>query len=414
MPSPHHLRHHHNHSPTDQRCCCCSCCCYSTCCSPHNPSPPPSLTTSDHLLQALATQLLLQSESQSRPLLDSHQPLLKPHQAPPPLHPLFQDHQHGRAYHQHHPPPQQLYQHQAYPLIHSLLRRVSALESSFPHLASSASPPPSPLTNHQQRRPVTPPPPPPPPTYSYSSSAPSLRDLAARKIQASFRRLLLRRSQTLRHLKDLAAMKSHVAALRSALSDKAHADPRALSERAMDLLLRLDAVQSSGPIVREGKRSISRELARILEFIDKVLVKEHQLSLDAIEIAGNGGQERSFVEDGRTESEGAEEVMRVAKKVSFLEDGKRSRVSFSGCNQFVEELSNAGYQNGQVKSLGGKAARNGARDRMGSERFYEISEDEKSSEGSVENSSRVEKFLSRNGRLGLSAPLPVQMEPRRM
>lgn len=166
-------------------------------------------------------------------------------------------------------------------------------------------------------------------------------------------------------------------------------------------------------MVREGKRSISRELARILEFIDKVLVKEHQLSLDAIEIAGNGGHERSFVEDGRTESEGSEEVTRVAKKVSFLEDGKRSMVSFSGCNQFVEELSNAGYQNGQVKNLGGKAARHWARDHMGSERFHEISEDEKSSEGSVENSSRVEKLLSRNGMLRLSAPLPVQMEPRR-
>ncbi|RWW00845.1 hypothetical protein GW17_00036161 [Ensete ventricosum] len=409
MPSPHHLRHHHNnHSPTDQRCCCCSCCCYSTCCSPHNPSTPPSLATSDHLLQALATQLLLQS--QSPPPLYSHQPPLKPLQAPPPLHPLFQDHQDGGAYHRdHHPPPRQLYQHQAYPLIHSLLRRVSALESSLPHLAPSASPPPSPFTKHQQRRPVTPPPP--PPTYPYSSSAPSLRDLAARKIQASFRRFLLRRSQTLRHLKDLAAMKSHVAALRSALSDKAHADPGALSERAMDLLLRLDAVQVR--LRKEGKRSISRELARILEFIDKVLVKEHQLSVDAIEIAGNGRHERSFVEDGRTESEGADEVLRVAKKVSFLEDGNRSRVSFSGCNQFVEELGDAGYQNGQMKSLGREAARNGATDRMGSERFHDTCEDERSSESSVENSSRVEKFLSRNGRSGLSAPLPLQMEPRR-
>ncbi|KAJ8506737.1 hypothetical protein OPV22_007623 [Ensete ventricosum] len=208
-------------------------------------------------------------------------------------------------------------------------------------------------------------------------------------------------------------MKSHVAALRSALSDKAHADPGALSERAMDLLLRLDAVQSSDPMIREGKRSISRELARILEFIDKVLVKEHQLSVDAIEIAGNGRHERSFVEDGRTESEGAEEVLRVAKKVSFLEDGNRSRVSFSGCNQFVEELGDAGYQNGQMKSLGREAARNGATDRMGSERFHDTCEDERSSESSVENSSRVEKFLSRNGRSGLSAPLPLQMEPRR-
>ncbi|KAJ8513558.1 hypothetical protein OPV22_003992 [Ensete ventricosum] len=66
-------------------------------------------------------------------------------------------------------------------------------------------------------------------------------------------------------------MKSSVAACRSVLADETHVDPRYITEKAMDLLLRLDAIQSGDPMVREGKRSISRELVRMLDFIDKEL-----------------------------------------------------------------------------------------------------------------------------------------------
>ena len=73
-------------------------------------------------------------------------------------------------------------------------------------------------------------------------------------------------------------------------------------------------LQSGDPMVREGKRSISRELVRTLDFIDKWVVKEHQLSLDAIEITGNCGIERDSVEDMRREIVGTEEVTKPSKR----------------------------------------------------------------------------------------------------
>ncbi|THU74598.1 hypothetical protein C4D60_Mb04t35070 [Musa balbisiana] len=349
----------HHHRETNRCCCCCSI----------HPSPPPHLTTSDQLLQALASHLLLQSQNPPT-LSDRH--CLKPQQHSPPLHSFFQIHQLGDDhlppvpphYHRHEhqqQQQQQFYRHQAQPLIESLLRRVAALESSFPHLSSPTSSP-SPLPCHgrqRQERPLTPSPP--------SSFALSLRDLAARRIQASYRRFLLRRSQTLRHLKDLAAMKS----------------------------------SSGDPMVREGKRSISRELVRMLDFIDKVAVKEHQLSLDAIEITGNCGVERDSVEGMRREIVGTEEVQKLAKKVSFLEDGKRPRFSLSGRHQLEEELIDAGNQTAPLESLGGDITSTESSDHLGPERFHEISNGDRSSESSIENGGKYVKgkhFQNQNGK----------------
>lgn len=158
-------------------------------------------------------------------------------------------------------------------------------------------------------------------------------------------------------------------------------------------------------MIREGKRSISRELTRILDFIDKVLVKEHQLFLNAVELA----------EDSRRGSEGAEEVHRAVKKVSFSEAGKRSRVTFSNHDQFVDEISNFSDQHPTVENLSCEAVGNGV-NHTRAERFHEASDDERSSESSFGNGERfenVKQAKNQNGKFGLSAPLPVQMESRR-
>lgn len=168
-------------------------------------------------------------------------------------------------------------------------------------------------------------------------------------------------------------------------------------------------------MIRQGKRSISRELTRVVEFVDKVLVNEHQLSLDAIELAGNGINEGFFAEVRRRGSEGAEEVRRTTKKVSFSEDGNRARVSFSR-NHFAEELSDYSDQNSLVENLSDEVARSRIEDTTGPERFNEASDDERASESSLESGNRYEKpkqSENRKGKLNLSAPLPVLMEPRR-
>lgn len=168
-------------------------------------------------------------------------------------------------------------------------------------------------------------------------------------------------------------------------------------------------------MIREGKRSISRELTRILDFIDKVLVKEHQLFLNAVELAGNGRNPVILAEDSRRGSEGAEEVHRAVKKVSFSEAGKRSRVTFSNHDQFVDEISNFSDQHPTVENLSCEAVGNGV-NHTRAERFHEASDDERSSESSFGNGERfenVKQAKNQNGKFGLSAPLPVQMESRR-
>lgn len=178
-------------------------------------------------------------------------------------------------------------------------------------------------------------------------------------------------------------------------------------------------------MIREGKRSISRELVRILEFVEKVLVKELERSLRAVEVAGIGGNG----------SEGFEEVARViednemllprstksSKKVSFFENGRGTRVSAGAPGTFpehFEEHSNVGHQRGNVERLGRKVTGSRIAEHSEPEQgVSQLSDDERSSEGGSDNGDRHGtggNFCGDNGNLGgLSAPLPVHMEPRR-
>lgn len=56
----------------------------------------------------------------------------------------------------------------------------------------------------------------------------------------------------------------------------------AIPQKALALLLKLDSVQCGDPIVRDGKRSISRDLIRFLEFIEGVAVKRQGLCLKPV------------------------------------------------------------------------------------------------------------------------------------
>ncbi|KAL4184325.1 hypothetical protein AMTRI_Chr10g440 [Amborella trichopoda] len=206
----HHCHHHH-------ACCCCQ--------QPHHslsspPPPPPSLSPShslsDPLLQSIASHL-------------SH--LLSPH------------------------PPQN-------PPLHQLHRRISALESALRHLSVNPS------------RPS----PPPPPTHFFSlkERALSLKDAAARTIQTHFRAFLVRRSRTLRHLENLSTAKTHLKSLQLSLSNPSFLSllrnrvlvRQDFAEKAMSLLIKVDSIQSGNVMIREGKKSITRELIHLIELID--------------------------------------------------------------------------------------------------------------------------------------------------
>ncbi|KAL0343824.1 UNVERIFIED_CONTAM: BAG family molecular chaperone regulator 8, chloroplastic [Sesamum angustifolium] len=120
---------------------------------------------------------------------------------------------------------------QTHPTIVSLLRRIAVLESAL---------------------------------HSHSSSSQSLRDAAARTIQSHFRAFLLRRSRTLRQLKDLASIKSTLCSLKSSVSER--------TTSIMMLFIGGD------PMIRDGKSSVRRELSKFLDFIDGFCLERRVLS----------------------------------------------------------------------------------------------------------------------------------------
>ncbi|XP_010258126.1 PREDICTED: BAG family molecular chaperone regulator 8, chloroplastic [Nelumbo nucifera] len=258
MASHHHHHHYYQYqyqnscqpNNNNNNSCCCSCSCLSShqSSAQSSQSPPPT----DPLVQAIVTQLLQSSQSH---LATQH---LKPQ--------LRQHHQQHKKQQQQ----ERLQNQQTQTLLSSLFRRIDALESSLNQLSVSPPPPPS----------------------------NSLRDIAARTIQTHFRAFLARRSRTLRHLKQLALIKSELITLKSSISDDALLHPHVLSQKAMDLLRQLEAIQDGDPMIRDGKKSISRELVRFLEFVDGISLKRQQLSSKMTRHATStedGRESRTFI-----------------------------------------------------------------------------------------------------------------------
>ncbi|KAL6498552.1 hypothetical protein OROHE_026493 [Orobanche hederae] len=100
------------------------------------------------------------------------------------------------------------------------------------------------------------------------SSPHSLREAAARTIQTHFRAFLLRRSRTIRQLKALASLKSTLSFLKSSVSKQTHFDYDVVSHHAMELFRRLDTIQGGDPMIRDGKKSVRRELNNFVDFIE--------------------------------------------------------------------------------------------------------------------------------------------------
>ncbi|KAF7803050.1 BAG family molecular chaperone regulator 8, chloroplastic [Senna tora] len=227
-----HLCHHQPPPPPPPSTACC--------CNPSHhccPSPPPS---TDHLLQAIASLL--------------------PHSHPLPTQiftnsPQFDQSQSLKCFSRNRPRPP--HEQDPHSTIASLLCRIEALESSL-HRFSSSHNSYSQSSHHHHH-------------YYYS-----LRHTAARVIQTHFRAFLVRRSRTLRQLKELGFIKSTFNSLKSSLSnDSSRADFAALSRKAMDLLLQLDSIEGDDPMIRDGKGSISRDLLRFLDSLEGIAVKKH-------------------------------------------------------------------------------------------------------------------------------------------
>ncbi|KAF5191381.1 Snap25-like protein [Thalictrum thalictroides] len=188
------------------------------------------------------------------------------------------------------------------------------------------------------------------------------------------------------------------------VKDNPHFNFQALSKKAMDLLHKLDFIQGGDPMIRDGKRSISRDLVRFLEFVDGISAKRQQLSSKSI------------------------------KAVRFADEIEKSRVYMSTQEPFsCENVGDFDYEQGissddqteLVEKLTKKIG-----NIEGFSRVYEDDEEETGSEGSSSKLSNGDRnprinlktkvnhgkgnhFQGQNGNSLYSAPLPVQMEPIR-
>ncbi|XP_071694691.1 BAG family molecular chaperone regulator 8, chloroplastic [Rutidosis leptorrhynchoides] len=201
---------------------------------------------------------------------------------------LFQKYNHQETFQE--TPPQQPNN----PTISSLVHRIASLESTLRRRSKN------------------------------SSGSSSLRVAAARTIQTHFRAYLVRRSVTLRHLKELAFVKSSLNHLKSLVSDKPHFDSYFIFRESLNLLIKLDSIKGSDPMIRDGKKSISRELIRFMELIDEISNESELISVKNVRFSTNGKKsvilqkQDKFRVSGNNERNYSEKLKNQIKKMNIL------------------------------------------------------------------------------------------------
>lgn len=187
-------------------------------------------------------------------------------------------------------------------------------------------------------------------------------------------------------------------------------------------------------MIREGKRSISRELVRLLEFADGVSAKRNDLFTESMGIPHKGidplpfaeepspgfeelaGVSTIYCEDDAGSSEMRIPPFKAGKRVTFAEDAEASRVSAaSGMPFSLEEVIGRGAvgrasANGVDTEWGGGGGGSGSRHTTDDERSPRSRQKPGTIRPVVDGSPSAQKGSHSPG---LSAPMPLQMEPRK-
>ncbi|KAI7740475.1 hypothetical protein M8C21_003699 [Ambrosia artemisiifolia] len=145
---------------------------------------------------------------------------------------------------------------------------------------------------------------------------------AAMMIQMTFRAYLIRRSQALRALRELAIAKGKLKELRSLFNNFSYRrrvardaeERQKFSEKIIVLLLTVDAIEGADILVRSAKRSMVDELEAMLDVVDPQPGGSKSLSL----------KRRTFdMPDGVIQKEVAEGVAQVVRMIS-QDDGSET------------------------------------------------------------------------------------------
>ncbi|OIW05546.1 hypothetical protein TanjilG_23332 [Lupinus angustifolius] len=146
---------------------------------------------------------------------------------------------------------------------------------------------------------------------------------AALLIQISFKAYLIRRSKTLRALRELAVAKSKLKELRAKFNNftyRRHVardseERQRFSEKVIVLLLTVDAIEGADLMVRSAKKSMVDELEAMLDVIDPQ-PDERSLSFKRRQFDMPDGVIRKEIEDG------------VAQVVQMLDEAENSSSTF--------------------------------------------------------------------------------------
>lgn len=128
----------------------------------------------------------------------------------------------------------------------------------------------------------------------------------------------MRRSITLRHLKDLASIKSSLGFLKSSISGKTHFNYDVVYRKAVNLLLRLDAIQGGDPMIRNGKSSLNKEVYSFLEFIEPARVQRRTIGVNVSQISNNVRSRVSNRESGCSKRVNVEKLRGLVERIDRL------------------------------------------------------------------------------------------------
>ncbi|KAI3793102.1 hypothetical protein L1987_35715 [Smallanthus sonchifolius] len=146
---------------------------------------------------------------------------------------------------------------------------------------------------------------------------------AAMAIQMSFRAYLIRRSQALRALRELAIAKAKLKELRALFNNFSYRrqvardaeEKQKFSEKIIVLLLTVDAIEGADIMVRAAKRSMVDELEAMLDVVDPQPGRGPSLSL----------KRRTFdMPDGVIQKEVAEGVAQVVRMLEHEDNGSET------------------------------------------------------------------------------------------
>lgn len=180
-------------------------------------------------------------------------------------------------------------------------------------------------------------------------------EVAARIIQSRFRAYLVRRSQSLRHLRDLAMVKSEFKQLNFLFTNAGYRrivrrdqdERRRFCEKAVALLLKLDSIEGTDFMIREARRSLSKKVVALLDSVEDL--EDHD-NMDGVQDASKntGRAPRGHWQPKRPPPSIMDEPVRVCDDSCESCTGQQQSLSHCYPGDFITDANNDEEEDGDI------------------------------------------------------------------